>query len=93
MKRIAQIAVPLLVLAALGGAALAVYRRRASRTEVPRYRVETGTPLDRQADAAGNASAGVEVLVGYDEEHEEEEEARHGALLHIDVGKLSVGQF
>jgi hypothetical protein len=91
MKRVAQIAVPLLVLAALAGAALAVYRRGASRAELPRYRVETSGALEPQA--AGNAGAGVEVLVGYDELHEEEEEARHGALLHIDPAKLSVGQF
>jgi hypothetical protein len=32
------------------------------------------------------------VLAGYDERHEEELEARHGAALHIDVGKQDVGQ-
>jgi hypothetical protein len=55
--------------------------------------VETGRTVEREARDEGNSGAGIEVLVGYDEQHEEDEEARHGSLLHIDVGKLSVGQF
>jgi hypothetical protein len=46
------------------------------------------SPATRSATAGG----GVEVLAGYDERREEEEEARHGAVFHIDVGRLSVGK-
>lgn len=94
MKRVIVFALPLVFVGALVVAALAVRRWRAARPEAGHYRVETAAPVDQEADVrAANTGAGVDVLVGYDEQHEEEEEARHGALLHIDVGRLSVGQF
>jgi hypothetical protein len=92
MRRVIVFALPFLFVGALVVAALALRRRRTGRP-LARPRVETGGTVEREAHDAGNARAGVEVLVGHDEQHEEDEETRHGALLHIDVGKLSVGQF
>jgi hypothetical protein len=92
MKRLALLALPLFLVAAIAGAALVIHRRRASRRDV-QPRIDVSLPTDAALPAqAGNAGAGVEVLGGYDEQHEEEQEARHGALLHIEVGRLSVGQ-
>jgi hypothetical protein len=93
MKRIAVLAGPLFLMAAIAGAALVVHRRRASRPGVRAARIDVSVPTEPQPAArTGNASVGVEVLAGYDEQHEEEQEARHGAVLHIDVDRLSFGQ-
>jgi hypothetical protein len=93
MKRLALVAGPLFLVALIAGTAVAIQRRRASRRvmQAPRLGVsvrDAVSPATRSATAGG----GVEVLAGYDERREEEEEARHGAVLHIDVGRLSVGQ-
>ena len=85
MKRIALIALPLVVLAWVV-AGLIVLRRSSRGRRAP-----TAAP-GRAHEWAGNGSSGVEVLVGYDERHEAVLEARHGALLHLDVGRLSVAQ-
>lgn len=90
MKRLALFAAPLLFLAATG---VVIHWRRGSRRDAPPPYVEVSLSAARRpASSAAGAAAGVEVLVGYDEQHEAEEEVRHGALLHIDVPRLSVGQ-
>ena len=92
MRRLVLLAGPFFLLAVLT-AAVVVHRRRAARRVVQAPRLDVSVPDDaRPATRAANAGAGVEVLAGYDEVHEAEEEARHGAVLHIEVGRLSVGQ-
>jgi hypothetical protein len=90
MKRFVLLALPAVVVgAALGAAAVVTYRRRSSRrTPSAVLQPRTVTAPDPSATAA----AGVAVLAGYDERHEEDLEAKYGAVLHIDVGKLNVGQ-
>jgi hypothetical protein len=93
MKRVALLAGPFFLLALIAAGALVIHRRRASRRVLRAPHVEVSVADERgRGTRAANAGAGVEVLAGYDERHEEEEEARHGAVLHIDVGRLSVGQ-
>jgi hypothetical protein len=92
MKRLTLLAGPFFLLAVLA-AAVVGHRRRAARRVVQTPRLDVSVPAQsRPATRAANAGAGVEVLAGYDEVHEAEEEARHGAVLHIEVGRLSVGQ-
>jgi hypothetical protein len=75
------------------GTAVVIHRRRASRRVVQAPLLDVSMPAEpRSATPAANAGASVEVLAGYDERREEEEEARHGGVLHIDIGRLSVGQ-
>jgi hypothetical protein len=93
MKPIVLLAGPLFLAAAIAAAALVVHRRRASRRRMPPARIDVSVPTEPPPAArTGNATAGVEVLAGYDEQHEEDQEARHGAVLHIDVDRLSFGQ-
>ena len=91
MQRIALIAAPPLVVLGLGVAAVVVLRRRSGVRRRPSPPV-----TDRRSaalrQAASSTDRGVDLLVGYAERHEEELEARQGAVLHIDVGRLSVGQ-
>ena len=91
MKRVALLAGPLLLVAFL--AAAVIHRRRASRRVGQAPRLHTSV-RDSHPPAASIANAGtsVEVLSGYEERREVEEEARHGAVLHIDVARLNVGQ-
>ena len=92
MKRLALLAGPFFLLAVLA-AAVVIHRRRAARHVVQAPRLDVSVPDEpRPATRAANAGAGVEVLAGYDEVHEADEEARHGAVIHIEVGRLSVGQ-
>jgi hypothetical protein len=90
MKRFALLALPAFVVGtAVGAAAVVIYRRRSGLRSSPRvlqYRTSAAP------DTRATATAGTEPLAGHDERHEEELEARHGAVLHIDVGKLNVGQ-
>ena len=37
-------------------------------------------------------ASGIDVLRGYDERHQEEEEAKHGAVLHVSNERISVRQ-
>ena len=90
MKRFALLVLPAVVMgAALGAAAMVMYRRRSSRRTQPAVLQPRTTTAP---DTSATATAGVAVLAGYDERHEEELEARHGAVLHIDLAKLNVGQ-
>jgi hypothetical protein len=92
MKRLALIAGPLVLLAVLAAAVL-IHRRRSSRRVMQAPRLDVSVPDEpRPATRTANAGAGAEVLAGYDEQHEEEEQARHGAVLHIDVARLNVSQ-
>jgi hypothetical protein len=93
MRRLALLAGPLFLVALIAGAAVVIHRRRASRVVPQLPRIDVSVPAEpRPATHAANAGAGVEVLAGYEERREEEEEARHGAVLHIEVGRLSVRQ-
>jgi hypothetical protein len=93
MRRVALFAGPFFLLALIAAGALVIHRRRVSRRVVQAPHVKVSVADERwPGTRAANAGAGVEVLAGHDELHEEEEEARHGAVLHIDVGRLSVGQ-
>ena len=90
MKRFALLALPAFVVgAALGAGVVVMYRSRSSRRAQPAVLQPRTTTAP---DPSATATAGIAALAGYDERHEEELEARHGAVLHIDVGKLSVGQ-
>jgi hypothetical protein len=93
MKRLAFFAGPFLLVVLIVATAVVIHRRRASRRVVQAPRLDVSVP-DKPPTATGSANAGAsaEVLAGYDERREEDEEARHGAVLHIDIGRLSVGQ-
>jgi hypothetical protein len=60
-----------------------VMRRR--RSSLP-----AGWPIGDTAER--RPEAGIDVLTGYDEAHEAELEAQHGATLHITEDRLSVRQ-
>jgi hypothetical protein len=90
MKRLAFFAGPFLLVVLIVTTAAVIHRRRASRRVVRAPRLDVSVP--DKATGSANAGSSAEVLAGYDERREEEEEARHGAVLHIDVGRLSVGQ-
>ena len=55
-------------------------------TRQPRRPTSRPTPFGQQV------ASGIDVLRGYDERHEEEEEAKHGAVLHVSNERISVRQ-
>jgi hypothetical protein len=92
MKRIAVVALPLVIVGLALLIALVLVRRRRNATPA--------RPDDASAESATVAhdperprvASGIDVLRGYDERHEEEEEAKHGAVLHVSTERISVRQ-
>ena len=93
MKRVALVAYPLVVLGFVLLAFLLVVRRRRDSvpTEAPIAQSEPADP-DVDVDLGRPPATGIDVARGYDEEHETELEARHGATLHITEHRLSFRQ-
>lgn len=92
MKRLALVALPLVVVGFALVAVVLVARRRREWASTEPAIGETEA-VDRDlVDAGRTPDAGIDVLSGYDEEHESEIEARHGATLHIPEDRLSVRQ-
>ena len=93
MKRLALLAGPFLLFVLIVATAVVIHKRRASRRAVQAPRIVVSVPDGRpMAARPANAGTSAEVLAGYDELREEAEEARHGAVIHVDIGRLSVGQ-
>jgi hypothetical protein len=88
MKRVALVAFPFVLFGIVLFAFVLVMRRRRDSVSIGE-----AEPADLDVDIGrASAAAGIDVLRGYDEEHETEIEARHGATLHITQDRLSFRQ-
>jgi hypothetical protein len=92
MKRLAVVALPLAIVGLALLVVLVLARRR--RNATPAQAEDASAEPSAVADDPHRPpmASGIDVLRGYDERHEEEEEAKHGAVLRVSTDRISVRQ-
>ncbi len=92
MKRLAVVALPLAIVGFALLVVLVLARRRRQATPAQADDASAEPSDVAHGPSRSQVASGVDVLRGYDERHEEEEEAKHGAVLHVSTERISVRQ-